>query len=330
MRYCVYGLGAIGGGIAARLAGAGVDLCGIARGRTLDRVRRDGLGFAPDRGAEPEFHRILVSDDPAELGPVDCVVVAVKSTSLPEIAEGIASLLGPGTVVVSAMNGVPWWFLPGLVGHRDDGPLDAVDRGGKLSALLPVDRTVGAVLHMNAATDAPGVVRHNSGSRIVLGAASGKELPAVDVVRDDLDRAGFDVTVSDLIQRDVWFKLWGNLSLNPITALTDASTDRVLDDPLLREFVVSCMTEARAVGDRLGLAIAQSPQERIAVTRRLGTVVPSMLQDARAGRALELDNLVGAVVELGERVAVPTPSVSALLGLARTFGRARGIYPSRP
>lgn len=330
MKVCIYGLGAIGGLVGARLARSGQPVSAVARGATLEAVRREGLVLV--EGAPGDERRttapIHASDDPADLGEQDVVILAVKTTALMQVADAIAPLLGPDTSVLSAMNGLQWWFLHGL----DDTPtglhLETVDPGARITAAIDPARVVGCVTHLAASTPQPGVVRHTMGDRLIIGEPAGGTSTRAQAIAAMLSRASFTIDTSDQIQRDVWFKLWGNMTINPISAMTGATADRILDDDFVRAFLSSCMLEASAIGERIGLPAPGSPQARHDVTRKLGAFRSSMLQDVDAGRPVELDALVAAVAELGGAVGVPTPRIESLLGLARLHARVRGLYPS--
>ena len=317
MRICVVGAGAIGGVIASGLASAGVETSVYARGATLAALRSRGLSVESADGAVTV--KVAASDDAAELGPQDFVVLAVKAQSLPAAVTGIGPLLGPDTAVLSTLNGVPWWFFDGFGGPVAGRHLDSVDPGGRIAAVLPASRVIGGTVHLSASSPAPGLVRLYSGKGLIIGELSGAETARLADLAAALRDAGFDVTVSPRIHEAVWYKLWGNLTLNPICALTGASTGPALDDDLVRDLISRAMLEARAIGTKIGCPISQSPQDRHAVTRKLGDFVPSMLQDARAGRPLELDALTGALRELGGLTGVPTPFTDALHGLARVY-----------
>jgi 2-dehydropantoate 2-reductase len=324
MRVAIVGLGAIGGYIAVRLATAGHDVSALARGETLAQVRARGLVLKED-GATTTA-RIAVSDDATSLGEQDLVIVAVKATGLPDVAPKMRPLLGDATTVLTAMNGVPWWFLPAA--RPEQPPLESVDPGGRLLELLPVDHIVGGVVHFSTVTLEPGVVRHNAGRHLVIGEARGGESPRARDIRDVLCSAGLDAELSANVRRALWFKLWGNMALNPLSVLTQATTGAMLEDPLVRGFVRSTMLEAAAVGAKIGCEIEQAPEDRMAVTRHLGSFKTSMLIDAEAGRPIELDAIVGAVREIGERVGVATPYIDALLGITRLHARSRGLVAS--
>lgn len=325
-RVCVVGAGAVGGMIGARLAAAGVPTSALARGDTLEALQHNGWRLIEHDGeiAGP----VRASHDAAELGPHDVVVIAVKAHSLAELAPRLRPLLGPDTVVLPAMNGVPWWFSSGLGGPVEGLRLHSVDPGGVVAAALPTSSVLGCVVHLSASTAEPGLSVHGSHRTLVIGEPAGGTSERLQRLASLLGAAGFDVTVSQRIQDDVWFKLWGNLTMNPISLLTGATTDRILDDELMQSFVRAVMCEARQVGASIGTPVEQDVDERIAITRAMGPMRTSMLQDADAGRAVELDALVGAVRELGQAVGVATPYTDALLGLSRVAARTRGLYPA--
>jgi len=321
MKIAVVGLGAVGGLLAVRLAGAGHRVSALARGATLAAVRARGviLESAGLRSVAP----IDASDDAAALGVQELVLIAVKAPALATLAPSLAPLLDARTVVVPAMNGVPWWFTAAAA----DAPLASVDPGGRLAALLPVEQVLGCVVHLTCASPEPGVVRHGFGDRLVVGEPRGGPSQRARDVCAVLAEAGFQAEESPEIRREVWYKLWGNMTMNPVSALTGAASDAILDDPLVRDFMLRTMAEAQAIGARIGCPIAQSGDERLALARQLGSFRTSMLQDALAGRPLELDALVAAVHEIGARVGVATPNIGALLGLSRLMARQRGLYP---
>jgi 2-dehydropantoate 2-reductase len=224
------------------------------------------------------------------------------------------------------MNGVPWWFFAGFGGRYTGTTLRSVDPDARIATAIPVERIMGSVVHMSASVPEPGLVRHGTGRRLILGEPSGAISERVRGLADLFTRAGFEIETSSAIQRDIWYKLWGNMTMNPISALTGATADRILDDPLLRKFCLDAMAEAKAIGARIGCPIDQSGEDRIVVTRKLGAFRTSMLQDAEAGRPIELDAIVGVVHELGQLTGVATPNIDALLGLTRVFARTRKLY----
>lgn len=324
MKVAVVGLGAVGGLVAARLAGARHEVFALARGQTLANVRDRGL--VVESKGERRTARVDASDDPSTAGVQDVVLIALKAPALAGVAPTLEPLIGPGTVVVPAMNGVPWWFLPAAMPGQP--PLDSVDPGGRLLARFPLERVLGCVVHLSASCPEPGVVRHAFGERLIVGEPLGGDSARTRAVCDALADAGFEAEASADVRRDVWYKLWGNMTMNPVSALTGASSTPILDDPLVFGFMVRAMAEAAAIGAKLGCAIEQSGAERMQLARQLGDFRTSMLQDIAAGRPLELDALVTAVHEIGGRVGVDTPNIGALLGLSRLMARVRGLYPA--
>jgi 2-dehydropantoate 2-reductase len=316
VKICVVGAGAVGGLIGTKLALAGHDTSAVARGATLDALRQHGW-----RLESGERATVSASDRPDELGTQDLIVLAVKATALTDAAPLVAPLLGAHTVVMPAMNGVPWWFMP-------DAPLHAVDPTGTIAAAIPRHLVLGCVVHFASSAPAPGLVRHTSGNGLIVGEPDGGVSDRASRVVDALDVAGFETKLSEDVRTDIWYKLWGNMTMNPISALTGATTDRILDDSLVNRFCLDVMAEAAEIGARIGCPIRQSGVDRMAVTRRLGAFKTSMLQDAEAGRPIELDALVTVVREIGERVGVRTPATDTLLGLSRLSAQTRGLYPS--
>ena len=325
---CIVGVGAIGGWLGAGLARAGCSVSLLARGRTLAALQHDGLRLQTGSGdsQQIETHRVRATSDPAYLGPQDLVVIAVKAPALREVAQQIAPLLGPDTLVLCAMNGVPWWFLQGFGGALQGRRLASIDPGGLIDKAIAPGHIVGAVVHASCSVAAPAMVQHGFGNKIIIGEPSGKRSARVLALAALLGQAGFEAPVSDCVQRDIWFKLWGNMTMNPISAFTGATSTEVLDDDLVRGFCSDVMREARTIGQRFGLEIIQEPEDRHAVTRKLGAFKTSMLQDVEAGKPVELDALVAAVRELGQLTGVPTPFTDILFGLARLHARAHGLY----
>ena len=324
MKVCIYGAGAIGGWIGSRLARAGCHVSVVARGATLDALQLHGLRLR--QGGHLASYGVASSASPEEFGVQDLVVLAVKAPSLPEVVDHIAPLIGPNTVVLTAMNGVPWWFLQGFGGALANRRLISVDPDGALAKAIPADRIIGCVVHASCSVDEPGLVHHHFGNSLILGEPSGEKTARLLQLATLLEKAGFDVPVSEQIQKDIWFKLWGNMTVNPISALTGATTDLIMADDLVRGFISSVMLEAKEIGARIGIQIDQRPEDRHQVTLKLGAFKTSMLQDVEAGKALELDALVAAVRELGQLTGVATPFTDALLGLARLKAQVHGLY----
>ena len=325
MKVCIYGAGAIGGWIGVKLAQVGCDVSVVARGATLEAIRQHGLRLA--EGDETQSVPVRASESPAELGAQDLVVVAVKAPAMAQVARAIGPLLGSGTMVLTAMNGVPWWFFQGFGGAYQGRRLQAVDPDGAIARAIPAEHIVGCVVHASCAVKAPGLVQHHFGNGLIIGEPSGAQSQRVLELAQLLQKAGFAATVSEQIQKDAWYKLWGNMTVNPVSAMTGATTDLILNDDLVRGFISAVMLEAREIGARIGVPIAQLPEDRHQVTRKLGSFKPSMLQDVEAGKPVELDALVTVVRELGGLTGVATPFTDALLGLARLHARVHGLYP---
>jgi 2-dehydropantoate 2-reductase len=247
-----------------------------------------------------------------------------------DVAKQIQPLIGPNTIVMTAMNGVPWWFLQGFGGVYANTPLKSVDPKGQIAAAIPTTHIIGCVVHASSSLRAPGQVQHHFGNSLIIGEPAGGSSARVQALHQLLRDAGFDATLSERIQKDVWYKLWGNMTINPISALTGATSDKILNDPNVLGFISAVMLEAKAIGAAMGIAIDQQPEDRHAVTRKLGAFKTSMLQDVQAKRAVELDALVGAVQELGQITGVPTPFTDALMGLARLQAQELGLYPTSP
>lgn len=309
----------MGGFIGTRLAAAGrADVSVLARGATLLALQEHGWRLTMNAALMQVPAR--ANQDALALGVQDLVVLAVKAQALSAVAQSIAPLLGPNTIVLPAMNGVPWWFCEGM-------SLRSVDPGGAIDAAVPEPHVVGCVVHASVATAEPGWVRHHMGQGLIVGEPKGGQTSRVQAVADLLQHSGFDVTHSADIRYDIWYKLWGNLTVNPVSAMTGATTDRLLADPLVRDFCSAVMLEAAEIGARVGCCIEQTPEQRHAIASKLGAFKSSMLQDVQAGRTIELDAIVAAVQEMGQRLNVPTPQISALLGLTRLFARTHGLYP---
>ena len=329
LKTCIVGAGAIGGFLGARLAASGVPTSALARGATLEALRTHGWQLdSADAALRTQAPVAAASDRADALGVHDLVILAVKAQALPALAPQLAPLIGPDTVVLTMMNGVPWWFCadqPQVPGGR----LESVDPGGAIAQALPQGQVLGGVVHASAATSEPGRVQHRMGRGLIVGEPAGGTSARAEAVGALLRQAGFDTTVSSTLRRELWYKLWGNLTMNPVSAVTGATIDQVLADPLVREFCSRAMREAALIGERIGCPIDQGPEERHAVTARLGAFRTSMLQDVDAGRPIELDAIVGAVREIGGHVGVATPAIDALLGLTRLFARQRGLYPAQ-
>ncbi len=325
MRICIFGAGAIGGTMGARLAQAGHEVSLVARGAHLAALRANGLALL--HGDERVSLRLPASDNPAELGVQDVVVIALKSHSLPPAVEALAPLLGPDTVVLTTMNGLPWWLFEGWGGAHAGSPIKACDPDGRIGRAIAASRVVGCVVFMAADVPEPGVVRHNSGNRLVLGEPSSQSSSRVAALVAALAAAGFDALASDNIRREMWMKLLGNVCFNPVSVLSGVSTDLMLADRHMCDMFAAMMREAIALAAALGLDVQVDPEKRMDQTRKLGPIKSSMLQDAEAGRPIELDAIVGSVVEVAARVGVATPFISAVYGTLRVRAANLGLYP---
>jgi 2-dehydropantoate 2-reductase len=326
----IVGAGAIGGLIGARLASVGCHVSALARGDTARALAAHGWRLQDGERVIGGPAHVVGVDQAASLGPQSIVIIALKATAMPQLAAQIAPLIGPETVVVTAMNGVPWWFFQGFGGPCEGMALESVDPGGVTAHAIPPSSIVGAVVHLSCSSVEPGMVRLASGNRLILGEPSRTLTPRLQVVADLLSRAGFVIETTDRIHDEIWYKLWGNMTINPISAFTGATGDRILDDPLVNQFCLDVMAEAKAIGARFGCTISQSGLDRNRVTRQLGALRTSMWRDVVAGRPIELDALVGVVREIAQRLGEPTPSMDVLLGLARLHGRVHGLYPEAP
>ncbi len=330
MKIAVVGLGAVGGAFAGLLGtlppSKNIQLSAIARGKALTALQTQGLVWT-DASGQARHVALTASDDPADLGPQEVVIVAVKGPSLADVAPTIQKLLTPHTVVLVAMNGVPWWFFDGLGGACDGLKLSVLDPQGMIAKCIPTSQVLGCVVHFSAQSPCAGVVQNMKGNQLIIGEPAGGVSARAQALADCLSAAGFDVKVSSRIQQDIWFKLWGNMTMNPVSALTGAPCDQILDDDLVRSFCSAVMLEAQAIGARIGCDIAQAPEDRHAVTRKLGSFKTSMLQDVEHDRQIELDTLLGAVRAIGQHLQMPTPSIDALYGLTRLMARTRGLYP---
>jgi 2-dehydropantoate 2-reductase len=324
MKITIYGVGAIGGWLGASLAQAGVAVSAIARGHTLQVLQRDGLTLHQD--GHTTRVRVTATDDPRNLGVQDVVVIAVKAPSLLEVCRAVGPLLGPRTMVLTAMNGLPWWFFEGIEGRLSGTRLHSVDPGGQIADAIPMRHVVGCVVHASCMLDSPAVVRHHAGKALYIGEPTGGVSPRVNQLAELLRSAGCEAHASAFIQSPTWYKLWGNVTINPISALTGATIDRIIGDELVWGFAAKVMTEAKRVGARLGIEIPEEPQDRYQLLKELGAFKSSMLQDVEAGRTLEIDALVASVAEVARLVGEPTPFTDAMLGLVRLQARGRGLY----
>ena len=324
-RIAVFGAGAVGGYLGALLTDAGgARVTLIARGPHLAAMRENGLVLVS--GGRRTVRRVEATDDPARAGEQDYVVVALKAHAAAAAAEATRPLLGPRTAVVTASNGVPWWYFHGLDGPWRDRRIDSVDPGGRQWDAIGPERAIGCVVYPACEIDGPGVVRHVEGDRFVLGEPSGERTERVLELAGTLRRAGLKAPVKPRIRDDIWVKLWGNLCFNPVSALTGATLAEIGADPDLRAVCRTVMLEAQAVGERLGARFAVDADRRLDGATAVGAHRTSMLQDLEKGRPLEIDALVTAVRELGRMTKTPTPTLDTVLALIRRKAELAGLY----
>ncbi|OGA71091.1 MAG: hypothetical protein A3G81_12960 [Betaproteobacteria bacterium RIFCSPLOWO2_12_FULL_65_14] len=325
MKVCVYGAGAVGGLIAGWLARSGQDVSVIARGRQLDAIRERGLRVRSTSGETASFP-VKADGDPARLGPQDYVIVAVKAHSLPEVAQGIGPLVGADTSILTAMNGVPWWFFDRLQFGGGKQRLESLDPNGRLARAMPTERVVGCVVHLAASTPEPGLVRHNMGKKLILGEPGGRITQRTRRIADALAAAGFDIVASESIEKDFWVKLLGNVSFNPVSALTLSTSDRLIEDRQVKEYMVQIIREVLAIGRAVGVDADIDPEARIDMARALGKFKTSMLQDLEAGKPLEIDGLLAGTLEIAAKAGVRAPFTESLYGLIRARATSTGQY----
>jgi 2-dehydropantoate 2-reductase len=321
MKIAIVGAGAIGGYLGARLSAAGEDVTFIARNRNLQAIRAQGFRLILEDGSTLHAPAARAVQDPAEAGPQDAVLLTVKAHQVQDLLPGLRGLFGPDTAVVSLINGVPWWYFHRLAGPWEGRQLESVDPGGVIAAHIEPARVIGSVVYPAAELVEPGLVRVIEGNRFTLGEPDGSRSERVERLSQALMKAGFKAPVSKDIRSEIWVKLWGNLSFNPISALTHATLEQICSFGPTRELAARMMREAQAVGEVLGVEFKISLDKRIAGAQAVGAHKTSMLQDVEAGRALELEALVGAVVELGRITGQPVPTVEAVLALARLLGQ---------
>ena len=315
MRIGIIGAGAIGGWVAARLAQAGNKVAVLARGETLRALKR---GIAIRERGETELARVQAFSDPAQLDVQDLLVIAVKAPALAEVAQSVAPMIGPETLVLPMLNGVPWWFL-------GDEPLESVDADGRIAASLPYDQLIGCVVHAACRRTAPEEIEVAHADKLIIGEPGGGNSERVARLFALLDHAGLRPDVTNNVRRAIWYKLWGNMTMNPLSALTLSTADRILADEGLKPFILACMAEAAEIGAAIDCPISESGQDRMGVTARLGAFKTSMLQDVEAGRPIELEALIGAPREIGRRLGIATPNIDLLYSMTRLMAESRGL-----
>lgn len=334
MKIAVVGAGAIGGYLGAKLAIAGEDVTFIARNKNLAAIDAHGFRLVLEDGSEQHAPTARAVQQMAEAGPQDAVLLTVKAHQVRDLLPDLRQLFGPETMVVTMINGVPWWYFHKLAGPYEGRTLQSVDPDGLLAQHIEPERVIGSVVYPAAELVAPGVVKVIEGNRFTLGEPDGSRSPRIEALSQAMIRAGFKSPVAKDIRGEIWIKLWGNLSFNPISALTHATLQDICRFPLSRELAARMMGEAQAVGQKLGVEFKISLDKRIAGAEAVGAHKTSMLQDVENGRALELEALVGSVVELGRITDTPTPTIDAIYAaaslLGKTLGDARGRLQVQP
>ncbi len=334
MKIAIVGAGAIGGYLGARLSVAGEDVTFIARNRNLAAIQAQGFRLILEDGSTLHAPNVRAVENMADAGPQDAVLLTVKAHQLRELLPALRSLFGPQTLVVTMINGVPWWYFQKLAGPYQGLAVTSVDPDGALAAQIEVDRLIGSVVYPAAELLEPGLVRVIEGNRFTLGELDGSRSERIELLSAAFMRAGFKSPVSRDIRAELWVKLWGNLSFNPISALTHATLADICRFPLTRTLAERMMTEAQAVAEALGVKFKITLAQRLAGAEAVGAHKTSMLQDVEHGRALELEALVGAVVELGRITATPTPNIEAVYAvtslLGQTLARQNGRLAVQP
>lgn len=315
MKICVIGAGSIGGWMAGLLAEAGNDVSLLARGETLAALKANGLKIR--RKEKEQVYRLRASNDPADLGAQDAVIIAVKGQSVPAIAASAKALMGKDAIVVPAVNGIPWWFFQMPAVPQSGFALSSVDPAGETGKAIAPDRVIGCVVHASAWTPQPGVVEVNGEDKLIFGEPDGAKSSRVEAFAAAFGKPPVQVVVSDNIRRDIWLKLWGNMTMNPLSVLTGATTLQMLSDPDVCDLVRTMMIEMQEIGTKIGLSIPLAPEDRMAITRKLGDIKTSMLRDWEAHRELEIAPILGVLAEISDRVNVSAPFLHAVLGLLR-------------
>lgn len=334
MKYAIVGAGAIGGYLGAKLSLAGEEVTFIARNKNLQAIHAQGFQLQLPDGSVQHATQVRAVQHMAEAGPQDVVLLTTKAHQVRELLPDLRALFGPDTLVVTMINGIPWWYFQKIGGQFEGRSLSSVDPDGALAAAIEPERIIGSIVYPAAELVAPGVVKLIEGNRFTLGELDGQRTPRIEALAKSLMAAGFKAPVSRDIRSEIWVKLWGNLSFNPISALTHATLEDICRFPLTRELAARMMTEAKNVGEKLGVEFKISLEQRIAGAESVGAHKTSMLVDVEQGRALELQALVGSVVELGRITNTPTPTIDAIYAvtslLAKTLAEARGGLAIQP
>ena len=334
MKICVVGAGAVGGFLGATLALAGHDLTLVARGKHLEMIKRNGLKLLLANGREQVVKNARAMERLADAGRQDVVLLTLKAHQVASAIQDLDMLLGSSTVIVSLQNGVPWWYFQEHGGKFDGRFVESVDPGGLLATHIDVHRLIGGVIYSANAVVAPGVIQHVDGNRFLLGELDGSQTQRIQALAQVFNKAGLTTPVTTNIRAEIWLKLWGNVAFNPISALTHGTLAEIARDPATRALAMSVMTEAQVIAHKLGIEFPVSLERRIAGAEAVGSHKTSMLQDIEAGRPIELEALVGAVIELGRLTQTPTPHIEAIYAcvglLAKTLAHGNGRLKIEP
>lgn len=321
MKIAIIGAGAIGGYVGVKLALAGEQLTFIVRGANLEAIRNHGMKLILEDGSEQVARNVVATNDYAAAGVQDMVILAMKAHQVEAVVDELPKLIGPQTLIVTMQNGVPFWYFHGHGGALAGSPVKSVDPHGRIAAAVPASQVIGCVVYPASELIAPGVVKHIEGDRFPVGELDGSHSERVQRVSDCFVKAGFKAPVLDNIRSEIWLKLWGNLTFNPISALAHATLVDICQYAPTRGLAAAMMTEAQAVANKLGITFRVSIDKRIAGAEKVGKHKTSMLQDVEAGRAPEIDALVGSVVELGRLTQTPTPHIDAVYALVKLLAK---------
>lgn len=321
MKIAIIGAGAIGGYVGVKLALAGEDLTFIVRGANLRAIRSNGMKLIMQDGSEQVASNVKATDSYSEAGVQDLVILALKAHQLDAVADEVGKLVGPDTAIVTMQNGIPYWYFHKHGGEMEGRQVQTVDPTGTLARKIPVNQVIGCVVYPASELIAPGVVRHIEGDRFPLGELDGSVSERVTRISECFANAGFKAPVLDNIRSEIWLKLWGNLTFNPISALTHSTLVDICQFPLTRDLAANMMKEAQAIANKLGIEFRVTLDKRIAGAEKVGKHKTSMLQDVEAGRESEVDALVGSVVELGRLTGTPTPHIDTAYALVKLLDR---------
>jgi 2-dehydropantoate 2-reductase len=324
MKITIVGAGAIGGWFGVSLASAGHAVTALARGETLAILRTRPWRLSI--GERTIEHIVAAESEASRIGPQNLVIITVKGPALEALAPDLTPLIGQDTVIIPAMNGVPWWFLLKGCGDLVPTRLSSVDPHGTIESSLPIGHVVAAVVHGSVSCPAPGHAVRHAGNKVILGEPFDRPSNRVADIVGILNAAGLSASSSATIRRDIWYKLWGNITMNPISALTGATGDRIIDDAYTRAFILSVMEEVQSIGERINCPTGERSEDRVNMMRKMGAFKTSMLQDVEAKKALEIDQLLAAPLEIARALDLPAPNIATLLGLTRLFGVSAGLY----